>query len=201
MIYYPLTTLMLAGIREILVISTPQDTPRFHAAAAATAASGESTSQYAVQPSAGRPGAGVHHRRGVHRRRPSGAWSSATTFSTAMRLSELLQRARARADGRHRVRLPVHDPERYGVVEFDSQGEAISLEEKPQQPQVALRGDRPVFLRPARASKSPPRLKPSARGELEITDVNRAYLRARRAGRRSAWAAASPGSIPARTNR
>ena len=115
-------------------------------------------------------------------------------------LSDQLQRAGARAEGATVFAYPVADPERYGVAELDATGRVVSLEEKPQQPKsrYAVTG---LYFYDNLVLDIAASLRPSARGELEITDVNKAYLAARRARLRSAWAAAWPGSTPARTSR
>lgn len=175
MIYYPLTTLMLAGIRDILVISTPQDTPRFNQLLGDGAAWGLNI-QYAVQPSPdGLAQAFVIGRNFV------GADNCALVLGDNIFYGhdfakELASVAR-RDSGATVFAYPVHDPERYGVVEFDAQGRAISLEEKPTRPKsrYAVTG---LYFYDNRVLDVARGLKPSARGELEITDVNRAYLEA-----------------------
>jgi glucose-1-phosphate thymidylyltransferase len=173
MIYYPLSTLMLAGIRDILVISTPQDTPRFEQ----LLGKGEQWGAriyYAVQPS------------------PDGlaqAFLIGESFIgddvSALVLGDnifyghdfqrLLNSAMARTDGATIFAYHVHDPERYGVAEFDGQGRVRSLEEKPAKPKsnYAVTG---LYFYDRRVVEYAKSLKPSARGELEITDLNRLYL-------------------------
>lgn len=173
MIYYPLSTLMLAGIREILIISTPQDTPRFEQ----LLGTGEQWGldlRYAVQPS------------------PDGlaqAFIIGESFlgnnSSALVLGDnifyghefqgLLNSAMGRAEGASIFAYHVQDPDRYGVAEFDASGNVLSLEEKPKQPKsnYAVTG---LYFYDKNASELAKSLKPSARGELEITDLNRMYL-------------------------
>ena len=189
MIYYPLSTLMLAGIRDVLVISTPQDTPRFEQLLGDGAKWGMNLS-FAVQPHPG----GLAQAFLIGDAFVGDADSALVLGDNLFYGQELgreLERASARTSGASVFAYPVNDPERYGVVEFDAAGRAVSLEEKPRQPKsrYAVTGlyfyDRDV-VGIARA------LKPSARGELEITDLNRVYLERGRLdvhvlGRGHAW--------------
>lgn len=173
MIYYPLSTLMLAGIRDILIISTPQDTPRFEQLLGDGQQWGLNLS-YAIQPS------------------PDGlaqAFLIAEEFlgghPSALVLGDnifyghdfqlLLDNAMARAEGASIFAYHVHDPERYGVAEFDQQGRVLSLEEKPAQPKssYAVTG---LYFYDHHVVELARQVKPSVRGELEITDLNRLYL-------------------------
>ena len=173
LVYYPLSTLMLAGTRDILVISTPQDTPRFEHLLGDGARWGMNLS-YAVQPSpAGLAQAFLIGREFVGKD-PVTLVLGDNLFH-GHELTAMLRRAAGRVRGATVFAYQVKQPERYGVVEFDAQGRVTSIEEKPQQPKsrYAVVG---LYFYDNRVLDIAAGLKPSVRGELEITDVNRQYL-------------------------
>ncbi|OWY28100.1 glucose-1-phosphate thymidylyltransferase [Herbaspirillum robiniae] len=173
MVYYPLTSLMLAGIRDILVISTPQDTPRF----AELLKNGDQWGlniQYAVQPSPDGLAQAFIIGRDFIGNDPSALILGDNIFY-GRDLEPPMRDANARVDGATIFAYHVQDPERYGVVEFDAQRRAIGIEEKPAQPKsnFAVTG---LYFYDNQVVDIARSIKPSARGELEITDVNSAYL-------------------------
>lgn len=173
MIYYPLTTLMLAGIRDILIISTPQDTPRFAELLGDGHQWGLQLS-YAVQPSPD----GLAQAFLIGRNFIDGAPSALVLGDNIFYGHDFepqLRRADSNTEGATIFAYHVNDPERYGVVEFDAQRRAIDIVEKPQQPKsnYAVTG---LYFYDHQACDIAATLRPSARGELEITDLNRSYL-------------------------
>ena len=189
MVYYPLCTLMLAGIRDILIISTPEDVPKFQVLLGDGSQFGIRL-QYMVQ------------------QRPEGIAQAFILGDKFLRggpcalvlgdnifyghdFAKDLRESATKTEGARVFAYPVHDPERYGVVEFDQSGRALSIEEKPKQPKsrYAVTG---LYFYDSQVVEIARSLKPSARGELEITDVNQAYLRRRQLevvvmGRGMAW--------------
>jgi len=173
MIYYPLSILMLAGIREVLIISTPEDTPRFESLLGDGRDWGIELS-YAIQPSPdGLAQAFILGAEFVGKS-PSALILGDNLFY-GHSLSDLLESAANRTDGASVFAYPVHDPERYGVVSFDSSGKVEDLQEKPENPKsrYAVTG---LYFYDQNVVDIARTIKPSPRGELEITDVNKRYL-------------------------
>jgi len=189
MIYYPLSTLMLAGIRDILLISTPLDTPRFEQLFGDGRQWGLNIS-YAVQPSPG----GIAQAFTIGRSfigKDCCALVLGDNIFYGNELIQVLQQAAKKKSGATIFAYPVHNPQRYGVVEFDAQDKVLSLEEKPDKPKsrYAVTG---LYFYDERVGEIAESLKPSVRGEVEITDVNKLYLQrgqlqAVKMGRGMAW--------------
>ncbi|WP_035055127.1 glucose-1-phosphate thymidylyltransferase RfbA, partial [Desulfuromonas sp. TF] len=187
MIYYPLSTLMMAGIRDILIISTPHDTPRFEALLGDGSRYGIKLT-YKVQPEPkGIAQAFLVGEEFVDNQNVALILGD-NIFYGKMRFDRIVAEF---SEGARVFGYPVHDPERYGVVEFDKEGQVLSIEEKPAQPKshYAIPG---LYIYDQQVVDITKSLKPSARGELEITDLNKAYLekqqlKVEKLGRGIAW--------------
>jgi glucose-1-phosphate thymidylyltransferase len=189
MIYYPLTTLMLAGLREVLIITTPQDQPAFERLLADGSAWGMEIT-YAVQPSPDGLAQAFLIGSKFLADSPAALVLGDNLFH-GHELSLQLQSINNNAEGATVFAYPVRDPERYGVVEFDNEGRVLSLEEKPTKPlsRFAVTG---LYFYDSSVVERARQVQPSARGELEITDLNRSYLeagllRVKLMGRGMAW--------------
>jgi glucose-1-phosphate thymidylyltransferase len=189
MVYYPLSVLMLAGIRDLLVISTPEDLPGYERLLGDGRQWGVSFS-YAAQPAPrGLADAFIVGEKFIDKQPVGMVLGDNLLYGQG--LQPMLQKAATLTEGALVFAYPVRDPERYGVVELDGKGSAVSLEEKPARPRsnLAVPG---LYFYDSFVSEMARNLKPSARGELEITDLNREYLRrgqlrVKRLGRGTAW--------------